>query len=99
MPPELWADWLDTDTINTDADVEALLTAVRASSLPEMATPEVSPAVNTVRNSSPELIRPVADSASTSAPPLDEQAGCGERVDADPDPGVDAGARRGGEAP
>src|SRR3954452_10851841 len=43
VPPELWADWLDTDTINTDVDVEALLTAVQASALPVMATPEVSP--------------------------------------------------------
>ncbi len=69
VPPELWADWLDTDTINTNTDVEALLTAVQAAALPEMETPEVSPAVNAVRNSSPELIEPVA---ATPAAPVEQ---------------------------
>jgi putative SOS response-associated peptidase YedK len=54
VPPELWTDWLDPSS-----DAEALLTALREGPQTPMSVQAVSSAVNNVRNSGPELLRPV----------------------------------------
>lgn len=75
VPPELWADWLDPT-----ADIDSLLEAVRSAPLPEMATPEVSTAVNAVLNSSPELIQPVEPTADPAGGPAAEPVAAAEQV-------------------
>lgn len=56
VPSELWADWLDPNS-----DAEPLLEAVLAAQTRPMAVRRVSTAVNSVRNTGPALVEPVAD--------------------------------------
>jgi putative SOS response-associated peptidase YedK len=78
IEPASWAEWLDPE--NTDrADLRALLTPAMAGSLTSY---PVSPAVNSVRNNGPELIKPVDASPNRPVPVA------GSR----PDPGPAGGA-------
>lgn len=59
VPAELWADWLDPE-----ADPAALIEALRRAEPEPMTVHPVSIAVNTVRNTGPELISPTGDAVS-----------------------------------
>lgn len=55
VPPALWTAWLDAD-----ADVDALLEAVRSTPPPPLVVHPVSRAVNATRNTGPQLTEPLA---------------------------------------
>jgi putative SOS response-associated peptidase YedK len=64
VPPELWSSWLDPTV-----PAEELLAAVRNAPPRRMTVHPVSSAVNSVRNTGPELIEPTGDPVE-GAPPV-----------------------------
>jgi putative SOS response-associated peptidase YedK len=73
VPVERWDDWLDPDV-----DVEALLTDLLDGPPRALDVTEVSTAVNSVRNTGPELLEPVASAepvtSAESVPPPEQAA-------------------------